>query len=85
MSVQLHKPSTFQVRLVRLKQNIGLFGEVLVEATKLSDKVDRLVHSVERTFVRLVCLALTIIGALTLLSLKVDLPRLIEKLRAIFS
>jgi len=83
VSVQLQrKPfSRLQAHLVELKKSIGLFGEVLTEAKKLTDRVEGLFHALERVIVVFVCMVLTIIGAFTMVSWKIDLPHLIDRLK----
>jgi len=69
MSDQLlpQKPKSLtrlQTRLIELKTTLSLLSEVLAVF--------------EHAFVQVVCFALTLIGAMALLSFKIDLPRILE-------
>jgi hypothetical protein len=73
VSVQLQsKPFSYvQTCLVELKTTLSLLSEVLTVA--------------EIVFVHLVCFALTIIGALALLSIKIDFPHLLGVITRYFN
>ena len=87
MSAELQPKSTnrFQARLVSLKTNIRLFRDVLSESESLFDNAEKCVERIERLWVKVVCLILTVIGAITLIGWKIDLPYLVHSALNLFS
>ncbi len=77
-------PSRLQSFLIELKTSIRLFGEALSEVKKLSKIVEGLILAWERAFVVFVVFALSVIGALTLLSWKIDLLHWVQKIVSLF-